>query len=288
MVSRLNDFLFCVLAQQQGVPETIGLLREAGIKVWVLTGDKQETAISIGFSCLLLTRDMQQIIINENSRVGCQEAIINAKAMHGIMSTQKESRFSFRRQNSLGGRSFNSEDVSNGATMSMAELTLYSAGSTTSADKRTVESGVTQRRRRDQQHLALIIDGNSLVHALSEELEQDLYELATACKVVVCCRVAPLQKAGIVSLVKRKAKEMTLAVGDGANDVSMIQMADVGVGISGQEGRQAVMASDFAMGRFQFLSRLLLVHGHWNYQRLGYMVLYNFYRNAVFVMMLFW
>lgn len=74
----------------------------------------------------------------------------------------------------------------------------------------------------------------------------------------------------------------------GANDVSMIQMADVGVGISGQEGRQAVMASDFAMGQFRFLKRLLLVHGHWNYSRLGYMVLYNFYRNAVFVMMLFW
>lgn len=74
----------------------------------------------------------------------------------------------------------------------------------------------------------------------------------------------------------------------GANDVSMIQMADVGVGISGQEGRQAVMASDFALGQFRFLKRLLLVHGHWNYTRLGYMVLYNFYRNAVFVMMLFW
>lgn len=74
----------------------------------------------------------------------------------------------------------------------------------------------------------------------------------------------------------------------GANDVSMIQMADVGVGICGQEGRQAVMASDFAMGQFRFLTRLLLVHGHWNYQRIGYLVLYNFYRNAVFVMMLFW
>jgi len=74
----------------------------------------------------------------------------------------------------------------------------------------------------------------------------------------------------------------------GANDVSMIQMADVGVGICGQEGRQAVMASDFAMGQFQFLKKLLLVHGHWNYQRVGYLVLYNFYRNAVFVMMLFW
>jgi len=74
----------------------------------------------------------------------------------------------------------------------------------------------------------------------------------------------------------------------GANDVSMIQMADVGVGICGQEGRQAVMASDFAMGQFRFLKRLLLVHGHWNYQRIAYMILYNFYRNAVFVLMLFW
>lgn len=74
----------------------------------------------------------------------------------------------------------------------------------------------------------------------------------------------------------------------GANDVSMIQMADVGVGISGQEGRQAVLASDFAMGQFRFLVRLLLIHGHLNYRRLGSMVLYNFYRNAVYVMLLFW
>ncbi|GJN07993.1 hypothetical protein PR202_ga25876 [Eleusine coracana subsp. coracana] len=73
----------------------------------------------------------------------------------------------------------------------------------------------------------------------------------------------------------------------GANDVSMIQMADVGIGISGQEGRQAVMASDFAMGQFRFLVPLLLVHGHWNYQRMGYMILYNFYRNATFVFVLF-
>lgn len=74
----------------------------------------------------------------------------------------------------------------------------------------------------------------------------------------------------------------------GANDVSMIQMADVGVGITGQEGRQAVMASDFSMGQFRFLVPLLFVHGHWNYQRMSYMLLYNFYRNAVFVFVLFW
>lgn len=126
------------------------------------------------------------------------------------------------------------------------------------------------------------------MHALKKDLEQELYDLATACQVVICCRVAPSQKANIVSLIKEKAHEMTLAIGDGANDVPMIQKAHVGVGISGQEGRQAVMSSDFSMGQFRFLRKLLLVHGHWNYQRLSYMVLYNFYRNAVFVMMLFW
>lgn len=61
----------------------------------------------------------------------------------------------------------------------------------------------------------------------------------------------------------------------------MIQVADIGVGISGQEGMQAVMSSDFAMARFRFLQKLLLVHGHWNYARLATMVLYFFYKNAV-------
>jgi phospholipid-transporting ATPase len=136
--------------------------------------------------------------------------------------------------------------------------------------------------------LALIIDGNSLVYIFDTDWEEKLFEIAIACDVVLCCRVAPLQKAGIVDLIKKRTSDMTLAIGDGANDVSMIQMADVGIGISGQEGRQAVMASDFAMGQFRFLVPLLLVHGHWNYQRMAYMILYNFYRNATFVFVLFW
>ncbi|XP_028062406.1 phospholipid-transporting ATPase 1-like [Camellia sinensis] len=122
----------------------------------------------------------------------------------------------------------------------------------------------------------------------SNSLEMMRVKFCISLSVVLCCRVAPLQKAGIVNLVKNKTDDMTLAIGDGANDVSMIQMADVGVGISGQEGRQAVMASDFSMGQFRFLVPLLLVHGHWNYQRMGYVILYNFYRNAVFVLVLFW
>ncbi|CAL0303621.1 unnamed protein product [Lupinus luteus] len=226
---------------QQGVPESIESLRTAGIKVWVLTGDKQETAISIGYSSKLLTSNMNRVIINSNSRESCRRHIQDALVMS-------------------------------------SKLMPASAGTNNSEGSSDV---VTTP-------VALIIDGTSLVYILDSELEEELFQLASRCSVVLCCRVAPLQKAGIVAIVKNRTSDMTLAIGDGANDVSMIQMADVGVGISGQEGRQAVMASDFAMGQFSFLVPLLLIHGHWNYQRLGYMILYNFYRNAIFVLVLFW
>lgn len=251
---------------QDGVPEAIEALRQAGIKVWVLTGDKQDTAISIALSCKLLTPDMQQIIINGNSEEECKDLLADAKARYGVKSSNTT------KCNSKLKRSAEIEylAISNDAKFS------------------DVPQGHDVKEVAAIASLALIIDGNSLVYILEKDLESDLFDLATSCRVVLCCRVAPLQKAGIVDLIKSRTDDMTLAIGDGANDVSMIQMADVGVGICGQEGRQAVMASDFAMGQFRFLKRLLLVHGHWNYQRIGYLVLYNFYRNAVFVLMLFW
>ncbi|KAK8964577.1 Phospholipid-transporting ATPase 1 [Platanthera guangdongensis] len=215
---------------QQGVPEAIESLRQAGMKVWVLTGDKQETAISIGFSSNLLTGEMSQIIINSHSRESCKKSLGDALALTKVVVDTVSQKIPF----------------------------------------------------------ALIIDGTSLVYILETELEEELFKVATSCNVVLCCRVAPLQKAGIVALIKNRTDDMTLAIGDGANDVSMIQMADVGIGISGQEGRQAVMSSDFAMGQFRFLVPLLLVHGHWNYQRMAYMILYNFYRNSILVFILFW
>ncbi|KAH6755780.1 aminophospholipid ATPase 1 [Perilla frutescens var. hirtella] len=223
---------------QQGVPEAIESLRVAGIKVWVLTGDKQETAISIGYSSKLLTGSMTKIVINNNSKDSCRRSLDDALQLYKKLSTVSHS-----------------PDRGHGAAANQ---------------------------------LALIIDGTSLVYVLETELEEKLFELASKCTVVLCCRVAPLQKAGIVALIKNRTDDMTLAIGDGANDVSMIQKADVGIGISGQEGRQAVMASDFAMGQFRFLVPLLLVHGHWNYQRISYMILYNFYRNVVLVFVLFW
>ncbi|KAM8780695.1 phospholipid-transporting ATPase VA-like [Rhynchonycteris naso] len=136
--------------------------------------------------------------------------------------------------------------------------------------------------------LSLVIDGRSLAYALEKSLEDKFLFLAKQCRSVLCCRSTPLQKSMVVKLVRSKLKAMTLAIGDGANDVSMIQVADVGVGISGQEGMQAVMASDFAVPRFRYLERLLMVHGHWCYSRLANMVLYFFYKNTMFVGLLFW
>lgn len=117
--------------------------------------------------------------------------------------------------------------------------------------------------------LALVIDGRCLMHALDPKLRGTLLQLSMLCKAVVCCRVSPLQKAQVTNLIKDEAKKITLSIGDGANDVSMIQAAHIGVGISGMEGMQAVMASDFAIAQFRFLTDLLLVHGRWSYIRIS-------------------
>ena len=101
-------------------------------------------------------------------------------------------------------------------------------------------------------------------------------------------RVSPLQKALVVKLVKRNLKAILLAVGDGANDVSMIQAAHVGVGISGVEGLQAARSADVAIGQFRYLRKLLLVHGAWSYQRISKLILYSFYKNIALYMTQFW
>lgn len=135
----------------------------------------------------------------------------------------------------------------------------------------------------------LVIDGASLRHAFEEPYTKDLLlELATRCRAVVCCRTSPLQKALIVRLVKDGLGSMCLAIGDGANDVSMIQAADIGVGVAGEEGLQAVNSSDYAMGQFRFLKRLLLVHGSWSYLRNSNMIVNFFYKEIIGVGVLFW
>uniref|UniRef100_A0A672G238 Phospholipid-transporting ATPase n=1 Tax=Salarias fasciatus TaxID=181472 RepID=A0A672G238_SALFA len=212
---------------QAGVPETIATLMRADIKIWVLTGDKQETAINIGYSCRLVTHGMSLIIVNEDS-LDATRATLTAHC------------------SSLGDS------------------------------------------LRKENELALIIDGQTLKYALSFELRQAFLDLALSCKAVICCRVSPLQKSEIVDMVKKHVKAITLAIGDGANDVGMIQTAHVGVGISGNEGMQATNSSDYSIAQFSYLEKLLLVHGAWSYNRVTKCILYCFYKNVVLYIIELW
>ncbi|MEJ1279316.1 hypothetical protein NN561_010247 [Cricetulus griseus] len=121
-----------------------------------------------------------------------------------------------------------------------------------------------------------------------EQRQKNFVDLACECNAVICCRVTPKQKAMVVDLVKRYKKAITLAIGDGANDVNMIKTAHIGVGISGQEGMQAVMSSDYSFAQFRYLQRLLLVHGRWSYIRMCKFLRYFFYKNFAFTLVHFW
>jgi hypothetical protein len=107
------------------------------------------------------------------------------------------------------------------------------------------------------------------------DLQRDFVELCDGSCSVICCRMSPSQKGRMVMLMRRVHPNLcTLAIGDGANDVNMIQSANIGIGVRGKEGMQAVLASDYAITRFRFLLPLLLVHGHWNYRRQSKTILY--------------
>uniref|UniRef100_A0AAV2KYM5 Phospholipid-transporting ATPase n=2 Tax=Knipowitschia caucasica TaxID=637954 RepID=A0AAV2KYM5_KNICA len=236
---------------QDGVPETIESLRRAGLQVWVLTGDKQETAINIAYACKLLDPEEELLTLNADSQEAC--ALLLEESLHYI-----QAKF------------------------------LCTTSDQTAKNYLSHVAGADVCTALPVHRLGLVIDGRTLAYALDRSLEDKFLAVARSCRSVLCCRSTPLQKSMVVKLVRNKLKVMTLAIGDGANDVSMIQVADVGVGISGQEGMQAVMASDFALPRFSYLQKLLLVHGHWCYSRLANMILYFFYKNAMFVALIFW
>lgn len=235
---------------QDGVPETIADLRRAGIKVWVATGDKLETAVAIGYTTNLLSQDSNIIIIREGK--------------HSIYDQLKNALEAFFDERVIDDPSM--EQDPNQPRMDGAH------------ELRRLDTGVTSLvgtgNGTKPGGYSLVIDGAALRVAFEDELiEEVLLELSTQCNTVICCRVSPLQKAQIVHLIKDNLGAMCLAIGDGANDVSMIQAADIGVGISGEEGLQAVNSSDYAIAQFRFLKRLLFVHGHWCYVRNSNMIL---------------
>ena len=215
---------------QEGVPETIATLREAGVLVWMLTGDKLETAVSIANTCKLVDADGDLVVVRESDVVG------------------------------------------DGADGRFLERKAREA-----AEDRALGS-----------EFGLVIEGGALQHALREDQQGHFLDLCASCTGVVCCRVSPIQKARVTSLMKERGGRVTLGVGDGANDVGMIKAAHIGVGISGREGRAAVLASDFSVGQFRFLARLLLVHGRWSAKRNREVVLYAFYKNFTYTMANVW
>eukprot|EP00986_Skeletonema_menzelii_P004761 scaffold1665_cov149-Skeletonema_menzelii.AAC.11 len=132
----------------------------------------------------------------------------------------------------------------------------------------------------------LIVEGAALKHILGDPiLEEMLFAVASCSESVIACRVSPIQKALLLKMVRKYVEPTptTLAIGDGANDVGMIQEAHIGIGISGLEGQQAVNSSDFAIAQFRYLETLLLIHGRWNFMRMSKAVLFFFYKNAALV-----
>ncbi|KAL4227660.1 Phospholipid-transporting ATPase ID [Mactra antiquata] len=248
---------------QDGVPDAIANLALAGIKIWVLTGDKQETAINIGYSCRLLTDEMEEVFV------------IDAEEFNEV-KTQMEDAMKMVNDHKKGKTTGDNVD----ATVRFENGTSATGASFSKADDAVSIEG--------EMEFALVINGHSLAHCLKPEMEALLLELGCSCKAVICCRVTPLQKALVVDLVKRNKKSITLAIGDGANDVSMIKTAHIGVGISGQEGMQAVLSSDYSFSQFRYLERLLLVHGRWSYLRMCKFLKFFFYKNFAFTLCHFW
>jgi len=232
MIEKDMTLLGCSAVEDQlqaGVPETVERLRKAGIVIMVLTGDKLETAVSIGKSSRIVFPDSKLLFLSED----------NVQSIEAVLD------------------------------QIIADLQI----GTSAFDDKEVR--------------AMIIDGFTLELAVTQ-LKDKFMKVFLICKTIVCYRATPAQKALIVYTVKTDMKKMCLAIGDGANDVSMIQTAQVGVGIQGKEGAQAALTADFVLFRFRHLQRLLFVHGRYSYIRSSKVALFQFYKNTYFPIPMFW
>ena len=232
VVSKLEnnmDFL-CVTGVedllQNNVASTIDNLRNAGMKVWMLTGDKVETATCISIS-----------------------AGLKAKT-HKIYTIKNDD--------------IKSEVDNDGKTQESVLLSKFEE---------------YKKKINIDPHL-FIIDGDTLDLAL-KSCEKDFFETAMLAPSVVCCRCSPTQKRIIVKTIKKYTDARTAAVGDGGNDVAMIQEADVGIGIVGKEGLQASLAADYSILEFQYLNMLLLWFGRVAYKNTSMMTNFIIHRGLI-------
>jgi phospholipid-transporting ATPase len=243
------NYLGCTAVEdklQDRVPETIQFLRDAGVRIWVLTGDKLETAENIGYSANLLNRSMHVEVISAPTVDSMRERLLAVSARSSDRPARRRSSSSF----------------------------LQRVASNRSS------SSLGQGRSQD---ISVVIDGSNL--ALIEgndEMEKLFMDVSDVCKTVICARVTPSQKAKMVQMLRRWRNSVTLAIGDGGNDVAMIQEAHVGVGIVGNEGTQAALASDYSIPEFRHLQRLMTVHGRYSYIRSAGVINLSLYKNIVF------
>ena len=280
---------------QDDVPETLRAMRAAGIKVCMITGDKRETAINIAKACgLISSRKDVYVMLTDRSGEDGQRAVSSSQPVVGggsfvpLQMLEDVARTSWPKEYWL------SEVANLGGVVSSS---LAPPGLIRNESRES-----TTEERLARRNFSLVIDGKGLQSIFaSEKTTQQLVDVLTfdQCESVVFCRVSPKQKGEIVRTVQhylensksqstRKKRWSTLAIGDGANDVNMINIANVGVGISGNEGAQAANSADYAVNQFRDLYRLLLVHGRWNYRRTKDFIFVFIYKNFVCAMCLFW
>ncbi|XP_028815802.1 phospholipid-transporting ATPase 11C isoform X3 [Denticeps clupeoides] len=236
---------------QEEAAETMEALQEAGIKVWVLTGDKMETAKSTCYACRLFQRgtELLELTVRTLEDGGRKRE----ERLHELLLE------------------YHKKAVQDAPP---AKLGVRRSWVTASQEYGFIIDGAT---------LSLVL--NSSPEASSTRYKSLFLQICQNCTAVLCCRMAPLQKAQIVKMVKNsKGSPITLSIGDGANDVSMILEAHVGIGIKGKEGRQAVRNSDYAIPKLKHLKKLLLAHGHLYYVRIAHLVQYFFYKNLCFIL----
>ena len=274
---------------QDGVPSTLRALKGAGIKVCMITGDKRETAINIAKACGLISsrKNVYVMLSGKQSSIG---------------SSSADGQLADPTPPAIGGGSFAPlhllESLAKACWPDAYWLNeiknLGLAHPPSSSIYRTISRETTgQSARSARNKFSLVIDGKGLQSIFaSPSSTQQLVDVLTfeQCEAVVFCRVSPKQKGEIVRTVQRHLKNntTTLAVGDGANDVPMINLANVGVGISGNEGSQAANSADYAVSQFSDLYRLLFVHGRWNYARTSKFLCLFLHKNFSFALVQFW
>ena len=292
---------------QSGVPETIKELRSAGIKIWVLTGDKLDTAENIGHSCNLLSKE--QKLFTLKVMPGDDEKIVKEdpypemiqffnefqEFIEGLVKKYNlDTKYTFPNKYSynfdddmndnLGYSDFESQNDENNVG---SEKSSYYSSKSKIID---FNSFNYLKERNLLEPFSIIIEAPILSGLFKDsEFTEKFLNIAYYSSTVICCRVSPSQKSEVIQKMKQFDKKcVALAIGDGGNDVSMIMEANIGIGIHGEEGMSAAQASDFSIGEFQILKRLLFIHGRINLFRISKMILYFFYKNFVFTLTQFY